>query len=58
MAKKYNQLHDTEIVEVVIKKNIPYKEYLKIINSTKERGWHIQAYQIGTFQNGLNEGVE
>ena len=57
MAKKYNGLHDTEVVEVVITKNIPYKEYLKIIESTKQRGWKIQAYKVGAFQNGLSEGI-
>ena len=49
---------DNELVEVVIRKKITYKEYLKIIESTKRRGWSIQAYKIGFYSDGLNESVK
>ena len=53
--KKPNLLPDNEIVEVVIKKKIAYKEYLKIIDQTRQRGWKIQAYQLGRLSEGFDK---
>lgn len=53
--KKATILPDNEIVEVVIKKKIAYKEYLKIIDQTRQRGWSIKAYQLGMLSNGDTE---
>lgn len=43
MAK--NELPLDTIVEVRTKKDMPYGEYLKILHSVREKGWHIQAFQ-------------
>jgi len=56
--RKPSVLPESEIVEVVIKKKIPYKEYLKIIDNTKQRGWKIQAYQVGRFSDGFQKPIE
>lgn len=58
MAKKLSGLHDSEIVEVVIKKNMTFKDYLKMIPSIKKKGYMIQAYKIGVFQNKLSKEIE
>ena len=58
MAKNLNSLHESEIVEVVIKKNMTFKDYLDMIPSIKKKGYNIQAYKIGVFQNKLSKEIE
>ncbi len=55
--KNATLLPDSELVEVVIKKKITYKEYLKIIDQTRQRGWKIQAYQIGRLSEGFETEI-
>ncbi len=58
MAKKFTGLHESEIVEVVIKKNMSFKDYLEMIPSIKRKGYMIQAYKIGVFQKKLSKEIE
>ena len=53
--KKNNLLHESTQIEVVLRKEMTYGEYLNIITSTRNKGWNIQAYQTGYYSDGLKE---
>lgn len=45
------EINDTEVVEVVLKKNMSVSDYRRIYNDSKKKGWHIQAYKLGYYQD-------
>lgn len=48
MAKsKKDILAPNVIIEVVMTKEMTYADYMKIHQQAKNKGWHIQGYQIG-----------
>lgn len=53
MAKKTNLLRPNEEIEVVMKKNMTYQEYLDMFQQAKKKGWEVQGYQIGFFSEGI-----
>lgn len=48
--KQTSQIQPNEIVEVEMIKNMSYSEYMKMYQSAKQKGWRIQAFQVG-FRN-------
>lgn len=51
-------LHDSTIVEVVMRKEMTIGSYLKLKASDKSKGWRIQAYQLGVYSPGIREEVK
>lgn len=41
------ELPDNTIIEVVMRKEVTYKHYKKMIPDARRKGWHIQAFQKG-----------
>jgi hypothetical protein len=39
-------LHDSVIVEVVLRKKMTVKEYKEIFEQSKAKGWLIQGFQV------------
>lgn len=48
MAKqKKDILNPNTIIEVVMTKEMTYADYMKMYQQAKNKGWHVQGYQIG-----------
>ncbi len=60
MAKKKVEslLHDSTIVEVVMRKEMTIGSYLKLKANDKSKGWRVQAYQLGVYSLGIKEEVK
>lgn len=60
MAKKKVEslLHDSTMVEVVLRKEMTIGAYLKLKASDKSKGWRVQAYQLGVYSSGIREEVK
>ena len=41
------ELNEDELLDVVMRKQMTYAEYKKVLSSAKEKGWTVQAYQKG-----------
>lgn len=52
------ELRDDEVVEVVLRKEMPLGNYRKIISQSKKKGWKVQAYQTGVYSDGLKTKIE
>jgi len=46
MKKTKNEIPSNENVEVVMRKEMPYSEYLKLIKTMNKKGWIVQGYQL------------
>lgn len=45
--KQQSQLPPNTIIEVVMTKEMTYADYMKMYQQAKNKGWHVQGYQIG-----------
>lgn len=43
------------IVEVVMKKQMRYGDYLQVIENAKRKGWDISSYQLGYHAEPMNK---
>lgn len=50
--------NENEKVEVVLKKEMTYGDYKRIYKQSKDKGWSIQAYQIGVHSPGFKKEAE
>lgn len=50
-------IHPEEVIEVIMRKEMTYGAYLSMIEQAKKKGYSIQGYKIGAFQNGLSKEV-
>lgn len=57
MAKK-TEFPSEGKVEVVMKKIITYEEYQKMILSAHKKGWRIQAYEVGFYNDSLKQKIK
>ena len=51
------QLSDSEIVEVVLRKEMSVSEYRRIYGQSIKKGWKVQAYQLGRFSEGMSNKI-
>ena len=52
------ELMESEMVEVVLTKEMPYGHYKQMIAQSKKKGWKVQAYQLGRYSEGLKTKIE
>jgi hypothetical protein len=55
---KNNELTNTQIVEVVLRKKMTIENYKNIISKSRKQGWFVQAYEIGRFSEGTQTKIE
>ncbi len=53
-----HELPDSEVVEVVIRKEMTMGEYRKMLPGSRKKGWNIQAYQLGRYSEGIKTKIE
>lgn len=57
MKYKY-QLPETERIEVVLRKEMSYRQYKKLIPKALKKRWKIQGYQLGIYSPGCKAKIE
>lgn len=45
-------------VEVVMKKKMTVEQYRALIEAARKKGWSIQAYEVGYYNDGLKKKME
>lgn len=51
------QLPDFEVIEVVLKKEMPFSTYMKSIKKYQAAGWKVKAFQLGKHSDGLSKPI-
>lgn len=53
-----HELPDSEIVEVVLKKEMTMEAYRNLLPGSRKKGWKVQAYQLGRHSEGCKTKIE
>ena len=48
--------HDSETIEVIMRKQMTYKEYKEFLKKN-HKGWHVQGYQENVFTEPIKKKV-
>ena len=53
-----HQLPDSEVVEVVMRREMSFGRYKKLLKSKKLKDWQVRAYELGRFSNRLRTEIK
>ncbi|MGB3452918.1 MAG: hypothetical protein WBA59_03710 [Moheibacter sp.] len=47
-----------KVILVIMKKKMTYSEYQKIMKNAKSKGWNIQGYELGFYNDNLKQHLK
>ena len=57
MKSKKEQIPLDEVIEVVMRKEMKYGDYLKLIHRQDKKGWKIQGYELKHYAPKLRKKI-